>query len=366
MNLRELISMSNRYGSNPDYVLAGGGNTSVKEGGTLYVKCSGTCLADIEENGFVAMSIEKLRGLMEKEYPAGDKEREAAFLADVMDARTDADLSKRPSVEALLHSLFPQKYVLHVHPALINGLTCSQGAGEKARELFGDTVLWIPTCRPGYMLGKLCFDAMAEYEKTQGRKVQILLLQNHGIFVAGDTVAEIDGLFAIVENTLAAAVQRKADLNAPDMEMMKELEKAASALSGELGMIVELNAVREASAFVESEETAGPLLVPFTPDHIVYSGAYPLFLTSTEGAAEKKKAFEEKNGFTPKVILLRGVGIFVMADSESAREKAKLLNRDAMKVAVYTESFGGALPMTEDLTEFILHWEAESYRSKQG
>ncbi|MCC8161653.1 MAG: class II aldolase, partial [Lachnospiraceae bacterium] len=77
-------------------------------------------------------------------------------------------------------------------------------------------------------------------------------------------------------------------------------------------------------------------------------------------------AFEEKNGFTPKVILLRSVGVFVTADSEAARQKAKLLNCDAMKVAVYAQSFGGALPMTEDLTDFILHWEAESYRSKQG
>ncbi|MCD8198341.1 MAG: class II aldolase/adducin family protein [Lachnospiraceae bacterium] len=366
MNLEELVSMSNRYGSNPDYVLAGGGNTSVKDGDTMYVKCSGTCLADIGESGFVAMSIGKLRGLMEKEYPAGDKEREAAFLADVMEARIDVDLSKRPSVEALLHSLFPQKYVLHVHPALINGLTCSQGAGEKARELLGDMMLWIPLCRPGYTLGKLCFDAMAEYEKAQGKKIQILLLQNHGIFVAGDTVEEIDGLFDSVEKALAAAVQRKADLTVPDAETMEQLEEAASALSRELGTTVEPNAVKEASAFAASREAAKPLLAPFTPDHIVYSGAYPLFLDATEGAADKRKAFEEENGFTPKLILLQGVGVFVMADSEAAREKAKLLSRDAMKVAVYTESFGGELPMTEELTDFILHWEAESYRSKQG
>ena len=55
MDLKELTAMSNRYGQNPDYVLAGGGNTSVKDDTTLYVKCSGTCLADITEDGFVAM-----------------------------------------------------------------------------------------------------------------------------------------------------------------------------------------------------------------------------------------------------------------------------------------------------------------------
>ena len=42
MELSTLVKMSNTYGSNPAYVLAGGGNTSVKDDTTLYVK--GSCL----------------------------------------------------------------------------------------------------------------------------------------------------------------------------------------------------------------------------------------------------------------------------------------------------------------------------------
>ena len=38
MDLSTLVKMSNTYGSNPAYVLAGGGNTSVKDDTTLYVK----------------------------------------------------------------------------------------------------------------------------------------------------------------------------------------------------------------------------------------------------------------------------------------------------------------------------------------
>ena len=48
MNLSTLVKMSNTYGSNPAYVLAGGGNTSVKDETTLYVKGSGTQLATIK------------------------------------------------------------------------------------------------------------------------------------------------------------------------------------------------------------------------------------------------------------------------------------------------------------------------------
>ena len=54
--------------------------------------------------------------------------RESAYLADVMAAVTDDDKTKRPSVEALLHNLFAYTYVLHVHPTLVNGLTCGKGA----------------------------------------------------------------------------------------------------------------------------------------------------------------------------------------------------------------------------------------------
>ncbi len=365
MDLKELTEMSNRYGGNPDYVLAGGGNTSVKDETTLYVKCSGTSLADIQENGFVAMSLEGLRELMTKEYPKEDAAREAAFLEDVLAARTDADLNKRPSVEALLHSLFPYRYVLHVHPALINGLTCSKGGEKLAAELFGEEVLWIPICRPGYTLGKLCCGMMQEYEQKHGKKVQILLLQNHGIFVAADTVSEIDRLFAWVESRLKKQVKRTADLSAPRGEALVLLNENAKDLTEALGVTVTPVEAQEAIAFGQSIETVQPLLRPFTPDHIVYCGPWPLFLSDAAEAKSQLKAFEEEKKVVPKVLLLQGVGAFIMEESESARAKAELLFRDAMKVAVYAESFGGPLQMTEDLTDFILNWEAESYRKSQ-
>lgn len=366
MDLRELKEMSNRYGRNPDYVLAGGGNTSVKDENTLWVKCSGTCLADITEDGFVAMDRNALRLLMEKEYPQGDAEREAAFLKDVMEARTDENPEKRPSVEALLHSLFPQKYVLHVHPALINGLTCGKEGEALAAGLLGNDVLWIPLCRPGYTLGKLCSQAMEEYEKKQGCRVRILLLQNHGIFVAGESVEEIDRLFALVENRLKAAVKRWPDMAPMNREAAARLWKTALELSAAAGVPAEPLDVREVFSFCTSSMAAQPLALPFTPDHIVYCGPYPLYLERVDQAGEQLEAFEQRYGFRPKIVMVQGVGAFALDKSAGAREKAGLLFSDAMKVAAYAESFGGPLPMTLDMTEFIMHWEAESYRKKKS
>ena len=100
MELSTLVKMSNTYGSNPAYVLAGGGNTSVKDDTTLYVKGSGTQLATIKAEEFVKMDRARLNEIMKTEYPADDVKRESAYLADVMAAVTDEDKTKRPSVEA--------------------------------------------------------------------------------------------------------------------------------------------------------------------------------------------------------------------------------------------------------------------------
>ena len=353
-NLEKLVEMSNKHGKNPDLVLAGGGNTSYKENGVLYVKCSGTSLGTITADGFVAMDIGKLEALMTKEYPAEDAAREAAFLADVMDARCDADTSKRPSVEALLHGLFPQPYVLHIHPALVNGLTCGQGGEELARKILGEQIIWISICRPGYTLGKLCREAMDVYRETQGKDVQVVLLQNHGIFIAGESTEEIDAILADVLGKLESHVRTEGK------------EEIAERLSKLTGLQAEYLPIREAEYFVSSPERVQALLKPFTPDHIVYCGAFPLFAESVDKLESVLEAFKKEHEGLPKIVLIQNEGAFAVCASEKEIQNAKLLLADAMKVAYYAKKFGGVLPMTEELTYFITHWEAESYRKKQA
>ncbi|MBQ7720855.1 MAG: class II aldolase/adducin family protein, partial [Clostridia bacterium] len=105
-----LASMSNRYGSDADYVLAGGGNTSYKDDKYLYIKGSGTSLATIKPEEFVKLTRSKLDKMLTKKYPDDEVKREAEVLSDMMDARVKGE-NRRPSVETLLHNLFPQKYV---------------------------------------------------------------------------------------------------------------------------------------------------------------------------------------------------------------------------------------------------------------
>ena len=121
--LDSLAAMSNKYGANPEYVLAGGGNTSFKSDDYLWIKGSGTSLATIKGEDFVVLERAALAQMWNAKYPEDEAQREAAVLEDMMDARIKGE-SRRPSVETLLHDLFPQKYILHVHPAIVNGITC--------------------------------------------------------------------------------------------------------------------------------------------------------------------------------------------------------------------------------------------------
>ena len=339
MELSTLVKMSNTYGSNPAYVLAGGGNTSVKDDTTLYVKGSGTQLATIKAEEFVKMDRARLNEIMKTEYPADDVKRESAYLADVMAAVTDDDKTK--------------------HPTLINGLTCGKGAKALCEELLGKDVLWIDICKPGYTLARICFEKMNAYKEETGKDVQVLLLQNHGIFVAADTVEEIGVLFDGVIGKLEKQVKRIADVSDA---VTPEKEQAAQKLSSLLGHAVEVVPAAEADNFVKDKTAAAPLLKPFTPDHIVYCGPYPLFVENIDEAKNALDAFMTEHDKEPRLILVQGVGAFIMEDDKGKAAKAQLLVKDAIKLA---ESFGGPLQMTDEITYFITHWEAEAYRSKK-
>ena len=59
--LKTITRLSNILGGDPEFVLAGGGNTSCKDEKYLYVKPSGVSLAKITEKDFVKMDRAILR-----------------------------------------------------------------------------------------------------------------------------------------------------------------------------------------------------------------------------------------------------------------------------------------------------------------
>lgn len=366
MILNELVKFSNLYGSNEELVLAGGGNTSAKDGDIMYIKGSGTRLADITADGFVKMSREKIAEIFTKTYPDNDKEREALSLADLMAAKLPHQESKRPSVETTLHSLFSQTYVLHLHPAMVNGITCAKDGKAWAEKLFGADILWIDACKPGYTLAKICFDTLNEYKKNTGKDADMLLLENHGIFIADNTVDGLSEKLYSVMAKIRAEIDEEPDLSVGefDGDKSQEIFNEISAVYGEDSVVTfEPSAISlELSKDKNSFDT---IYKPFNPDQVVYCKPYPVYIEAKEDISCKVKEYKEENGFLPKILLVKGCGAYGVDYSQKGSETAVALFNDAMKISVYAKSFGGGKPMSDELTDFIVNWEAESYRSKQ-
>ena len=371
--LAALVEYSRRYGSNPEFVLAGGGNTSFKTEDKLFVKGSGSALSTIKAEQFVKMDRAKLDEMWQKTYPIDEAEREAAVLADMMDARCKGEESKRPSVETLLHNLLSQQFVLHVHPALVNGLTCSKEGSDAMFRLFPDAI-WVPSTKPGYILAAYCRKAVLEYISTHGKTPNVIFLENHGIFFGADSVEELDAVVSGVMDKLKACVKREPDL-APaetDRQRASLIAPAVRMLYSQTELCsVYYTANNELLRFAKSREAFEPLYKSYSPDHIVYCKAFALYVEDSgdieQVYADLKAGFDSfvaERGYKPKIVVVQGLGMFSIGTTHKNAMVAAEVFCDMMKIAVYAESFGGYNPMTDELIDFITNWEVESYRSK--
>jgi len=187
--LRELVEISRFYGKNPEFVIAGGGNTSYKNESYLWIKASGTSLATITEQGFAKMDRLCLKRIAEKSYSMNPLKRESEIIKELFNCVAD-DSGLRPSVETSLHNLLNFSYVVHTHPTLVNGLMCAKNSSIETKAIFGEEAMLVEYTDPGYVLFKLIEKRIAEYFKKHGKEPQIIFLENHGVFVAANTIEE--------------------------------------------------------------------------------------------------------------------------------------------------------------------------------
>jgi rhamnose utilization protein RhaD (predicted bifunctional aldolase and dehydrogenase) len=321
------------------------------------------------------MDRAKLARIWKNAYPQDPEAREAAVLADMMAARKPGEEQKRPSVETLLHDLLPFAYVVHTHPAMVNGLTCSQQGEAAMKELFGEDAIWIPITNPGYILSLGVKNAEDAYTARKGKSADIIFLQNHGVFVGADTTEAIEAIYTRIIGTLEKRIQKKPDFShksdtyRDSVKIVAILAELAGQKASAPGKAVfERN--NEFARLGENVAFFHPVSSAFTPDHIVYAGSNPLFIELTGGVAQEdhvRDAWQKhvrKTGRTPKIAAVQGLGVFGLGQSEKMARLALELFTDTVKVAVYSAAFGGGRFMTADKIDFINNWEVERYRSK--
>ena len=361
-----LIAVSRKYGADSRFVIAGGGNTSYKDATHLWVKASGHALATIDEEGFAVMDRARLDAMATKTYPADATEREARVKEDLADANLTR--GRRPSVETSLHNCMNFSYVVHLHPTLVNGLMCSVTAEKRCAELFPDA-LYVGYTDPGYTLFKKVYDAIGQWKAQRGSEPQVIFLQNHGIFVAADTVAEIDAIYEDVMTKLEALVAPLPEGETPVCDCVSEVLPAIRQILSRGGRGLKTLQVTKNALVDEFLANPKGVLTPFSPDGIVYCKSEYIVVDGENKAAEaeeKIEAYVTRRGHTPKVLLIKGIGLVAVGDNAKNARVITEVFLDAMKVAFYARSFGGEHGMEPAWIDFIDNWEVENYRRTVG
>ena len=175
-------------GRDPQLVLHGGGNTSVKttmrdllgeEVAVLCVKGSGADMAVIEPAGLPAVRLERLRKL-----------RARAELSDEDMVRVQREnllepAAPNPSVETLLHAFLPHRFVDHTHANAILSLVDQPDGEAICAELYDGRMSVVPYVMPGFALAKMAADVFDAKPDVEG-----LILHKHGIFTFGDSARD--------------------------------------------------------------------------------------------------------------------------------------------------------------------------------
>lgn len=369
--IQELINISQKYGQDSRYVIAGGGNTSYKNADKLWVKASGHALATITEDGFAVLDRAKLNLMSTKTYSTDSAAREEEVKNDLADACITKD--RRPSVETSLHNAMSAAYVIHMHPTLVNGLMCSQKAEEECKALFGDDVVYISYTDPGYVLFKKVYDEIVAFKEKKGYEPKIIMLQNHGVFVGADTTAEVEQIYTDMLAKLEAKVEALPEGESDVCDCVSEVLPGIRMMLSRNGRgkktlkVVKNKLVDE---FLGCENCFGKVAAPFTPDAIVYCKSSYIYIAAEtvedllNQAEEKIEAYVAEKGYTPKVIFIKGIGMVAVGDNAKGANIIADVFTDALKIAWYAQSFGGEHPMTKEQIDFIDNWEVENYRRK--
>ncbi|ESX77735.1 MULTISPECIES: bifunctional rhamnulose-1-phosphate aldolase/short-chain dehydrogenase [unclassified Mesorhizobium] len=289
-----LVYRSNVLGSDKRVTNYGGGNTSSKiwqndpltgqSVEVLWVKGSGGDSASIKLDGFATLYMDKLRALKGLYRGLEHEDEMVGYLP-----HCTFNLNPRAaSIDTPLHAFVPKPYVDHMHPDAIIAIAAAKDSQALTKEIFGDTIGWLPWKRPGFELGLWLEKFCLENPEAKG-----VVLASHGLFSWGDTPKECYETTISVINQAIDWFERKSQgkpifggeivksLDAPARravaaKLMPRIRGLISEKSHKLGHFDDSPAVLE---FVNSRDLR-PLAALGTscPDHFLRTKIRPLVI----------------------------------------------------------------------------------------
>lgn len=169
----------------------GGGNTSCKtmekdpltneEKEVLWVKGSGGDIGTLTRDGIAGLYTDKIRNL-KNAYRGIEFEDEIVPL--YYHCLHDLD-SRAPSIDTPLHGLLPFPHIDHLHPDALIAVAAAKDSEAITKEIWGDTMGWVPWQRPGFDLGLQLEKCLNDNPGIRG-----IVLGSHGLFTWGETSYE--------------------------------------------------------------------------------------------------------------------------------------------------------------------------------
>ncbi|MCC2113542.1 MAG: bifunctional aldolase/short-chain dehydrogenase, partial [Hyphomicrobiales bacterium] len=403
------VYTSRLIGSDPDLVMHGGGNTSVKVRRTdllgdtidvLHVKGSGWDLDTIEAPGLPGVRIEPLLRLRALDA-LSDEDMVNMQRSSLIDST-----APNPSVEALLHAYLPHPFVDHTHATAFLALGNLPNAEAAIREIFGDRVGVVPYIMPGFALAKKAAEVFEADPTVEG-----LVLLKHGHFTFGETAREsYERMIAhtnLVENYLAKnAAGRRFSCTVQNIRTGDEdsAETVLPALRGAIAkvrgdhyskapmpVVLDTRAGEAIDAFLERNDLAElSTRGVASPDHVIRTKGRMLILTDDDiaagaeaiagkvedFAARYRAEFENQNRRIgggkimlephPCVIWVPGLGIVGAGKDAAAASAIADLAEQTVEVMTLGEASGGFRPIGADDLFDIEYWSLEQAKLKKS
>jgi rhamnose utilization protein RhaD (predicted bifunctional aldolase and dehydrogenase) len=331
-DLNDLARLSARIGADPLLIQGAGGNTSVKDGRTMWIKASGTLLAEaLSRDVFVPVDLLAMRASVASGEERADRPAEFALVRDGL----------RPSIETSLHAVFPQRVVVHAH--CVNTLACAIRRDAQtvlSARLRAFDWAFVPYAKPGASLA-------ASVLKVLGPGTDVVVLGNHGIIVAAESVAEADALLGRVVTALHAAPRKLA-------AGLSSLAARAGDGFSPLPADHPLHTV----AMVPSL-TSAALAGSLYPDHVIFCGVGAIALEPDETPAQAVARCTGRGLPAPAFLLVPGAGALIRnGASEGAQALTRCLGDVLCRLA--DEAEVNTLTWAENAA--LLDWDAEKYR----
>ncbi len=302
-------ALSARLGQDPLRVQGPGGNTSIKSRDVMWIKASGTELADAQTDPiFVVVDRNAAKA---EAAGAGDGSCKATVL--------DPANTLRPSIETTFHAALDWPVVAHTHSiaTLVHAIS-PEGRKVAAEKLSGLPATFVPYAKPGLPLTR-------EILARVTGQTQVIVLENHGLICCGKTVEETARIMDEVEDRLTMPVADRGPL--PDGPQMPGFERVAESWIAYDPRICEL--VQAGSYY---------------PDHVVFLGPA---LPAADGAGD------------PPTLLVPHEGVYLR---DGATSSQRAMTRCLSDCFARLPAEWGADPIGTAAEAELLNWDAEKYR----